>query len=175
MLFLFWSTAYSAPANDGQLVSSWIELFARFSVLGGKLEPKGKVSGHRTFKKQLNVFVQASRALFNTQGSSSTAELFKPSRAQGARLKHYGIGCCIPCVQVVLCLNADAAIIMHNQLLTLKSPGRKFKKGNSIRSSFRLPQNCPWELPEQTILATALAEKLARRLQNETLIILHFF
>ena len=57
---------------------------------------------------------------------------------------------------------------MHSQLLTLKRPERKSKKGNLIPYSFRLPQNCPGELPEQSILATALAEKLERRLQNET-------
>ena len=112
--------------------------------------------------------MQTSRALFGTQGSSSTAEFFKPSRAQGARLKHYGIDCRIPCVQVVLCLNHDAAAVMHNQLLTLKRPGRKAKSGSAIPSSFRLPLNCPWEPPEQSFLDAALAEKVERRLQNET-------
>ena len=111
--------------------------------------------------------MQTSRALFGTQGSSSTAEFFKPSRAQGARLRHYGIDCRIPCVQVVLCLNYDAATIMHNQLLTLR-PGRKAKSGSAIPTSFRLPLNCPWEPPEHSFLAAALAEKVERRLQNET-------
>ena len=81
ILHLFWSTAYFTPAEEGQLGSSWIELFARSSDVGGQLEPRGKESGHRSFKKQLNFFVQTSRALFSTQGSSSTAEFFKPSRA----------------------------------------------------------------------------------------------
>ena len=83
-------------------------------------------------KNILILFVQSSRALFSTQGSSSTAEFFKPSRAQGARLRHYSIDCRIPCVQVVLCLSADAATIMNKQLLTLQRPGRKSKTGNSI-------------------------------------------
>ena len=112
--------------------------------------------------------MQSSRALFSTQGSSSTAELFKPSRAQGARLRHYGIDCRMPCEQVVLCLNTEAAITLHNQLLTLKKPGRKTKNGSAIPASFRLPQNCPWEPPEHSILAAALADKVERRLQNET-------
>ena len=37
-----------------------------------------------------------------------------------------------------------------------------------MASAFRLPQNCPWELPAHSILGTALADKLERRLQNET-------
>ncbi len=102
MLYMFWSSAYFTPAGEGQLGSSWIELYARFCALGGKLEPKGQGLEHRSFKKKSNFFVQASRALFNAQGSSSTSELFKPSRAQGARLKHYGIDCRVSCVQVVL-------------------------------------------------------------------------
>ena len=167
-LQLFWGTAYFTPAEEGQLGSSWIELFARFCALGGKLEPRGKATSHRSFKKHLNFFMQTSRALFSTQGSSSTAEFFKPSRAQGARLRHYGIDCRIPCVQVVLCLNSDAATVMHNQLLTLKRPGRKAKNGSAIPTAFRLPQNCPWEPPQQSILAAALADKIERRLQNET-------
>ena len=112
--------------------------------------------------------MQSSRALFGTQGSSSTAEFFKPSQAQGARLRHYGIDCRVPCVQVVLCLNQDVAAIMHSQLLTLKRPGRKTRSGSIIPSSFRLPLNCPWEPPEQSIINAALAEKVERRLQNET-------
>ncbi len=52
-LLLFWSTAYfvPVPAEEGQLGSSWIELFARFSALGGKLVPKDKTTGHQSFKK----------------------------------------------------------------------------------------------------------------------------
>ena len=165
---MFWSTAYFAHASEGQLGSSWLELYARFTALGGKLVPKGKESEHRSFKKQLNFFMQTSRALFNTQGTSSTAELFKPSRAQGTRLRHYGIDCRIRCVQVLLCLNAESANTMHRQLLTLKRPGRKAKKGNAIPSAFRLPQNCPWDMPEHSILASALAEKIERRLQDDT-------
>ena len=143
MLYMFWSYAHFTPAGEGQLVSSWIELYARFCALGGKLEPKGQGLEHISFKKQLNFFVQASRALFNAQGSSSTSELFKPSRAHGTRLKHYCIDCRILCVQVVLCLNAEAAQVMHTQLLTLKRPGRKTKRGKAFASAFRLPQNCP--------------------------------
>ena len=54
ILHLFWSTAYFTPAEEGQLGSSWIELYVRFTALGEKLEPKGKVTGHRSFKKLLN-------------------------------------------------------------------------------------------------------------------------
>ena len=39
MLYLFWSSAYFVHAKEGQLGSSWIELYARFTALGDRITP----------------------------------------------------------------------------------------------------------------------------------------
>ena len=67
----------------------------------------------------------------------------------------------------MLCLSTDAAQEMHSQLLTLKRPGRKSKKEKAVASASRLPQNCPWALHAHSVLATALQDKIERRLMNE--------
>ena len=152
-LFLFWQTCIFTHAPEGQLGVSWIELFARFQAVGGIIEEK-VTDGRFTFKKMLIRFVQASRALFGSQGSSSVLELFKPSRHIGLRLSGYGIHSRIPCTQVLLCLSTAHAALMHAQLLTLKPLGKK-NKTNSGRTtvSFKFPANPPWaHLCNSTVL-----------------------
>ena len=115
-------------------------------------------------------FVQASRALFGPQGSSSVLELFKPSRHIGLRLSGYGIHSRIPCTQVLLCLSTAHAAMMHAQLLTLKPFGKK-KKTNSGRTtvSFKFPANPPWaHLCNSIVLPELIEARAERRLAADT-------
>ena len=63
--------------------------------------------------------------MFAQQGSDDVAELLKPCRTPEARLMQYGVPCHLPSTCIVLCLNLEAAELMHRQLLTLRWRGKK--------------------------------------------------
>ena len=83
--------------------------------------------------------------MFLQQGSDDVAELLKPCRAPGARLLPYGVPCHLPSTCIILCLNVEAAEVMHRQLLTLRTRGKKGAARQRIGCKFRLPANPPWQ------------------------------
>ena len=90
-------------------------------------------------------FITKSKSMFMQQGSSDVAELLKPCRVPGARLLPYGVPCHLPATCITLCLNLEAAELMHRQLLTLRSRGKKGTARQRIGCKFRLPANPPWQ------------------------------
>ena len=145
-LFLFWKHARVQYARQGTIGASWLELFARFQALGGQLQCQlVQNSQHVSFKTMLDNFMLKSKAMFAQQGSDDVAELLKPCRTPGARLLQYGVPCHLPSTGIVLCLNLEAAELMHRQLLTLRARSKKGNARQRIGCKFRFPGNPPWQ------------------------------
>ena len=145
-LFLFWKHARVQHAKQGTIGVSWLELFARFQAIGGQLPCQSTPSSqHVSFKTMLDCFISKSKAMFAQQGTDDVAELLKPCRAPGARLLQYGVPCHLPSTCIILCLNLEAAELMHRQLLTLRSRGKRGTARQRIGCKFRLPANPPWQ------------------------------
>ena len=125
-LYLYWKHARVQHAAQGTIGVSWLELFARFQAIGGQLScTSAPGSQHFSFKAMLDTFITKSKSMFMQQGSSDVAELLKPCRVPGARLLPYGVPCHLPATCITLCLNLEAAEVMHRQLLTLRTRGKK--------------------------------------------------
>ena len=145
-LYLFWKHARVQHAAQGTIGVSWLEVFARFQAIGGQLSCTSAAgSQHSSFKSMLDTFITKSKAMFMQQGSSDVAELLKPCRVPGARLLPYGVPCHLPATCITLCLNLEAAELMHQQLLTLRLRGKKGTARQRIGCKFRLPANPPWQ------------------------------
>ena len=145
-LFLFWKHARVQHAKQGTIGTSWLELFARFQAIGGQLQCQlVQSSQHVSFTTMLDAFMLKSKAMFAQQGSDDVAELLKPCRTLGASLLQYGVPCHLPSTGIVLCLNLEAAELMHRQLLTLRARSKKGNARQRIGCKFRLPANPPWQ------------------------------
>ena len=137
---LFWKHSKFQVAEADEQGCSWLELFARFQYLGGKLLPEDpKTTIVCNFKKLLSLFQARTRSLFRQQGSDALCEHLKPARVSKARLADYGIHSYVPCLHLMLCLEPAAAQAMHAMLLTLRAPGKKSSCKTATLKSFRLP------------------------------------
>ena len=115
--------------NNG---SSWIELLARYQLLGGKLT-QGELGDNPlttplSFRQALATFKKLALRTINLHAPEHAQWLFKPARAGKPRLEKYGCTSHVPCIMGIMCHDGLSKITLRNALATITAGYNKVHK-----------------------------------------------
>ncbi len=115
--------------NNG---SSWIELLARYQLLGGKLTPNeigdNPIAPPLSFRQALITFRRMAMRIIDMYTPEHTQWLFKPARASSPRLLKYGCKTYVPCIIGIMCHDGLSKITLRNALATIIAGHTKVQK-----------------------------------------------
>ena len=127
-IWFFIKNSVWLPTSEGKNGSSWIELFARYQLLGGKASlhrSNGALPIPDSFKVQLSTFTSVFRRIVAMYVAPTDAMIFRPAHDKNWRLKSYGVGQHVPCISAQLCVSQSMLPPMHEALACLIKPVKR--------------------------------------------------
>jgi hypothetical protein len=124
-IWFFIKNSVWLPTSEGRNGTSWLELFARYQLMGGKASlhrSNGPLAAPDSFKTQLSTFTCMFRRIVAMYVAPTDAMMFKPAHDKEWRLKSYGIGQHVPCISAQLCISDSMRSPMHEALACLAKP-----------------------------------------------------
>ena len=106
--------------NNG---TSWIEMLARYQLLGGKLTAN-EVDAHPfaaslSFRQAIITFRRLANRIIHVYAPEHSVWLFKPAKASAPRLQKYGCTTHVPCVVGQMCHDGHSRTTLRNTLATI--------------------------------------------------------